>query len=199
MKRKAASSQARRARLTGSDPSTRQPFIPSPEFIEGSKEERLLNLPLLARSYLFLGPIEAAAAVGAGMWYLSDGGWKWGTALPTGSLLYRQATTICFAGIVLCQVANVFACRTRWTSSFSVGLFTNRLLLWGVAVELCILGLIVYHPVGHRIFGTAPFDGRFWWPLLVFAALLLLADEARKGLARRHGMDRNLRYQEGTA
>jgi sodium/potassium-transporting ATPase subunit alpha len=163
-----------------------------------SKDERLLNLPLLARSYLFLGPIEAAAAVGAGLWYLAGGGWKWGTALPAGSLLYRQATTICFAGIVLCQVANVFACRTRWASSFSVGLFTNRLLLWGVAVELCILGLIVYHPVGHRIFGTAPFDGKFWWPLLVFAALLLLAEEARKGVGRRHDMARNLRYQEGT-
>ena len=38
MKRKAASSQARRARLTGSDPSTRRAFIASPEFIEGSKE-----------------------------------------------------------------------------------------------------------------------------------------------------------------
>lgn len=37
MKRKAASSQARRARLTGSDPSTSQPFIARPEFIEGSK------------------------------------------------------------------------------------------------------------------------------------------------------------------
>jgi sodium/potassium-transporting ATPase subunit alpha len=164
-----------------------------------SKDERLLNLPLLARSYLFLGPIEAAAAVGAGLWYLSDGGWQWGMRLPSESPLYRQATTVCFAAIVLCQAANVFACRTKWASSFSVGLFTNRLLLWGVAVELCILGLIVYHPVGHRIFGTAPFDGRFWWPLLIFAALLLLADEARKGLARRHGMDRNLRYQEGTA
>ena len=38
MKRKAASSQARQARLTGSDPSTRRAFIASPEFIEGSKE-----------------------------------------------------------------------------------------------------------------------------------------------------------------
>ncbi|MBI4380143.1 MAG: hypothetical protein HY574_02985 [candidate division NC10 bacterium] len=38
MKRKAASSQARRARLTRSDPSTRRVFIASPEFIEGSKE-----------------------------------------------------------------------------------------------------------------------------------------------------------------
>ncbi|MBF8278665.1 MAG: Calcium-transporting ATPase, partial [candidate division NC10 bacterium] len=95
--------------------------------------------------------------------------------------------------------ANVFACRSPRASSFSLGLFTNRLLLCGVAVELGLLGLIVYHPVGHRIFGTAPFDGRFWWPLLVFAALLLLAEEARKGLVRRHDMGRNLRYQEGTA
>jgi sodium/potassium-transporting ATPase subunit alpha len=163
-----------------------------------SKEERLLNLPLLARSYLFLGPIEAAAAVGAGLWYLSDGGWQWGMRLPSGSPLYRQATTVCFAAIVLCQVANVFACRSPRASSFSLGLFTNRLLLWGVAVELGLLGLIVYHPVGHRIFRTAPFEGRFWWPLLVFAALLLLAEEARKGLGRRHDMGRNLRYQEGT-
>jgi hypothetical protein len=38
MKRKAASSQARRARLTGSDPSTRRTLIARPEFIEGSKE-----------------------------------------------------------------------------------------------------------------------------------------------------------------
>jgi len=37
MKRKAASSQARRARSTGSDPSTRRPFIARPELIEGSK------------------------------------------------------------------------------------------------------------------------------------------------------------------
>jgi sodium/potassium-transporting ATPase subunit alpha len=164
-----------------------------------SKEERLLNFPLLARSYLFLGPIEAAAAVGAGLWYLAGGGREWGTAIPSESLLYRQATTVCFAGIVLCQVANVFACRTRWASSFSIGLFTNRLLLWGVVVELGLLGLIVYHPVGHRMFGTAPFDARFWWPLLVFAALLLLAEEARKSVVRRHDARRSLRYQEGIA
>lgn len=164
-----------------------------------SRGERLLSLPLLARAYLFLGPIEAAAAVGGGLWYLADSGWEWGMGLPQGSLLYRQATTVGFAAIVLCQVANVFACRSPRASSFSVGFFTNRLLLWGVAVELLLLGLIVYHPVGHRIFGTAAFDGRFWWFLLVFAALLLLAEETRKGLVRRYAWGRGLRLQEGTA
>lgn len=37
MKRNAASSQTRRARLAGSDRSTRRPLVPNPEFIEGSK------------------------------------------------------------------------------------------------------------------------------------------------------------------
>jgi sodium/potassium-transporting ATPase subunit alpha len=164
-----------------------------------SREERLLSLPVLLRAYLFLGPIEAAAAVGGGLWYLADGGWEWGMGLPQGSPLYRQATTVAFAAIVLCQVANVFACRSPRASSFSLGLFTNRLLLWGVAIELGLLGLIVYHPVGHRILGTAAFDARFWWFLLVFAALLLLAEETRKGLVRRYVWGRTLRYQEGTA
>ncbi len=164
-----------------------------------SRDERLLSFPLLARAYLFLGPIEAAAAVGGGLWYLAASGWEWGIGLPQGSLLYRQATTVAFGAIVLCQVANVFACRSPRASSFSLGLFTNRLLLWGVAVELLILGLIVYHPVGHRVFGTAAFDGRFWWLLLLFSALLLLAEETRKGLVRRYAWGKSLRYQEGTA
>ncbi len=162
------------------------------------REERLLSFPLLARAYLFLGPIEAAAAVGGGLWYLAENGWQRGMGLSQGSPLYRQATTVAFAAIVFCQVANVFACRSPRASSFSLSLFTNRLLLWGVAVELSLLGLIVYHPVGNRVFGTAAFDGRFWWLLLLFAALLLLAEETRKAIVRRYAWGGSLHYQEGT-
>ncbi|MGB4782433.1 cation transporting ATPase C-terminal domain-containing protein, partial [Candidatus Methylomirabilis sp.] len=159
----------------------------------------LLNFPLLARSYLFLGPIEAAAAISAGLWYLTTGGWEWGIDLSAASPLYRQATTVAFAAIVICQVANVYACRSQRASILSMGLFRNRLIVWGIAVEISILGLIVYSQIGNRIFGTAAFDGRFWWSLLVFAALLLLAEEARKGIVRRLDPGRGLRYQEGTA
>jgi len=164
-----------------------------------SRDERLLGSPLLARAYLFLGPIEAAAAVGGGLWYLAERGWEWGMTLPHGSLLSRQATTVAFAAIVLCQVANVFACRSQRASILSLSPLTNRLLLWGVGIELFMLWVIVYLPLGHRIFGTAAFDGSFWWCLLFFGVLLLLAEEARKGLVRRLVWEKRLRYQEGMA
>jgi sodium/potassium-transporting ATPase subunit alpha len=164
-----------------------------------SRDERLLNAPLLARSYLFLGPIEAAAAMSAGLWYLTYSGWEWGIDLHAASPLYRQATTVAFAAIVICQIANVYACRNPRTSILSMGLFTNRLIVWGIAVELLILGLIVYSPVGHRIFGTDAFSGGFWWLLIGGAVLLLLAEEARKGIVRRIDPVKGLRYQEGTA
>ncbi len=164
-----------------------------------SRNERLLNVPLLARSYLFLGPIEAAAAMSAGLWYLSYSGWEWGIDLHAASPLYRQATTVAFAAIVICQVANVYACRSPKASVLSVGLFTNRLIVWGIAVEVVILGLIVYSPIGHRIFGTDAFPAGFWWPLIGCAILLLLAEEARKGIVRRIDPVKRLRYQEGTA
>lgn len=164
-----------------------------------SRDERLLNFPLLTRSYLFLGPIEAAAAMSAGLWYLTSGGWEWGVDLSATNLLYRQATTVTFAAIVICQVANVYVCRSQRGSILSMGLFTNRLIVWGIAVEISILGLIVYSRIGHRIFGTDAFEAGFWWLLIVFAVLLLLAEEARKGIVRRLDAGRGLRYQEGTA
>lgn len=163
-----------------------------------SRDERLLNTRLLARSYLFLGPIEAAAAMTAGLWYLGYNGWEWGIDLSATSPLYRQATTVTFAAIVVCQVVNVYACRSQRVSVLSMGLFTNRLIVWGIAVELMILGVIVYSRMGHRIFGTDAFPGEFWWLLIGCAALLLLVEEARKGIVRRLDPVKGLRYQEGT-
>jgi len=164
-----------------------------------SKDERLLNLPLLARSYLFLGPIEAAAAMSAGLLYLAIGGWEWGISLSVASPLYRQATTVAFAAIVICQVANVYACRSARASILSTGPFTNRLIVWGIGAELAILGVMVYSPIGHRVFGTDAFAGGFWWLLIGCAALLLVMEEVRKGIVRHRELERRFRYQEGTA
>lgn len=150
-----------------------------------SRQERLLNFPLLLRAYLFLGAIEAAVAMGGFFLFLYSQGWTWGTRLDWSSPLYRQATTVTFTGIVLAQVANVFACRSDRLSVATLGWFSNRLILWGILTELTIIAFITYTPIGNQIFGTSPVP--LWiYALLVLGALMLLAaEETRKALANR--------------
>jgi sodium/potassium-transporting ATPase subunit alpha len=150
-----------------------------------SHTERLLSLPLILRTYGFLGLIEAGIALGAFFWFLTAQGWTWGTPLNWSDPLYRTATTVTLAAIVMAQVANVFACRSESLSIFRLGFFTNRFIAWGLAVELALLAVIVYTPFGNSIFGTNPLPGWAWVPLVCGTVALLLAEEARKWLARR--------------
>ncbi len=98
--------------------------------------------------------------------------------------LYLKATTIVFATIVVMQIANGMVCRTTRESLFRVGIFTNRYLLIGMAVEITLLFLIIYTQPLQKIFGTAPLNMNDWLLLLPFAAFLLIADEIRKLIAR---------------
>jgi sodium/potassium-transporting ATPase subunit alpha len=149
-----------------------------------SLRERLLNFSLIARAYLFLGPIEAVACMFGFFWVLHAGGWTWGTMLPASDILYRQATTACLTAIIVTQIANIFACRSFRESVFSIGFFSNRLIFFGIAVELLLQLLIVYHPVGNAIFSTSQLPWTTWRVLIPFALALLLAEETRKHFVR---------------
>jgi len=147
--------------------------------------ERLLNFPLIARAYLFLGPLEAVACMFGFFWVLKTGGWAWGAMLPASDILYMQATTACLTAIIVTQIANVFACRSSRESLFSIEFFSNKLIFAGIVVELLLQLFIVYHPLGNRIFSTMPLSWRTWLVLVPFAALLLIAEEMRKLIAKK--------------
>ena len=149
------------------------------------RHERLLSWPVLARAYLFLGPLEALGALAAFFFVLNMGGWHYGAMPGPNDPLYLQATTACLAAIVLAQVVNVFVCRHPLLPAWRFPLFENRLLLAGVAAELLLLLAIVYTPLGNRLFGTAPLAGDIWLFALPFALLLGVAEEARKWVRRR--------------
>ncbi len=157
------------------------------------RTERLLNVPILLRTYLFLGLIEAGIAMGGFFIYLYSQGWTWGEHLDWASPLYKEATTVTFVGIVFAQVANVFACRSDHLSIARLGWFTNPLILWGILTELTILTLIVYTPLGNEIFRTSPLPLWILGLLALGASLLLLAEEWRKVFVnrRRHRMRLN--------
>jgi len=145
-----------------------------------SHKERLLTLKLLLRVFLILGPIEAAAGLFGFFYVLKTGGWQWGQPLSATSTLYMQATTACLTGIVLTQVANGFVSRSFRESVFSLGFFSNKLLLVGVVVEIALQIFIVYHPVGNSIFSTYPIPLNVWLVLIPFALLLFSVEEVRK-------------------
>jgi magnesium-transporting ATPase (P-type) len=147
-----------------------------------SRAERLLTWPLVARAYLWLGMLEAAAAMAAFFFVLHAGGWQYGDTLGSRDPLYLQATAACLAAIIVTQAVNVFMCRDAVRSAF--GLAVNPFILWGVAFEVTLILAIVYTPWGNAIFGTAPFPGAAWLFMLPFAAAMLALEEARKAIVR---------------
>lgn len=160
---------------------------PEPEIMRQpprSTRERLWNWPLLARAYLFLGMLEALAAMAAYLFVLWGGGWSYGQELGRRDALYLQGTTACLAAIIVMQVVNVFLCRSDRRSTFSFGPVSNRLLLWGVGAELALILAIVYTPWGHMLFGTAPIGTAAWLFVIPFALGMLGFEEARKRLVR---------------
>ncbi len=149
------------------------------------RSERIVTWGLIARAYLFLGPLEAAAAMAAFYFVLHTAGWQHGQALAKMDPLYLQATTACLAAIVVMQVVNVFLCRHPSASSLSTGLFGNRLIGAAVAAELALLVLIVYSAPGNWLFGTAPLGLDAWLFIVPFGALMWGLEEARKACVRR--------------
>lgn len=150
-----------------------------------SRRERLITALLLLRAYLFLGVMEAVAAMAAFFAVLTDGGWRYGQPLSTQTVLYRQATTATLSAIVVMQVVNVFLCRSGRESVFRQALFMNPLLYWGIAVEVGLILLIDYTTLGNAIFRTAPLPWPVWVFILPFAFGMLVLEEVRKWITRK--------------
>lgn len=160
------------------------------------KNKSLLDPWLLIRAYLFLGVMEGIA----GMVGFFSVWWSHGytlaelqritpmilahTANPTVTGIYYQATTICIAAIIACQVGNIFACRSDRISIRRIGFFSNKLVWLGIGVELGLLLLIIHSSILQKIFSTAPLQPENWLLLLVFPPLILIADELRKQFVR---------------
>lgn len=148
------------------------------------RSEHLLDAPTLLRAYAWLGAIQAVLSLGAFFAVYWLAGWRPGEVLaPTGAI-YAQATTATFAGIVACQVGNLFACRGARMSAL-VPRGRNRLLGYGIAVELGLLFALVYVPPLARVFGFAPLSPTVWLLLAPFPVVLVALDELRKLLRPR--------------
>lgn len=147
--------------------------------------DSLLNRHVLMRAFFWYGSIEAVAALSAYFFLNWHHGWPGVPLAPEGTNVYRMATTMTLAGVAAAQVGAVFGCRSDRASILTIGFFSNRLVLWGIAVELALLCLLVNEPFLQKAFHTAALGPVEWCYVLAWAPLLLLADEARKAFVRR--------------
>jgi sodium/potassium-transporting ATPase subunit alpha len=149
------------------------------------RDKGLIDRAILFRGYIFLGLISTVGVLFVHFLILYKGGWHWGIDLPIDNPLVHQATTATFLGIVIMQVANVFACRTQSESAFKGGIFSNKIILWGILAEIILSAFIIYHPWGNKIFSTAPIPFTIWLILIPFGFLLFFAEELRKLIVRK--------------
>jgi len=146
----------------------------------------LLNLPVLAHSYLFLGLIEAAWSLTLFFLVLGRGGWSLGDPIMDASdPLYQSATGIALSTILLMQIGNLIGRRHRDRSGFDLGLVRNKLILAGILIQVVFSWATLYAPALNRVLGTQPVEG--WIYALAWAGVpfLFLSDLARKRLAAR--------------
>jgi magnesium-transporting ATPase (P-type) len=154
-----------------------------------SRTQGVISGAMLARAWGFLGLISATLVMTGFFLTLRHAGWQPGAPTGPGTPLnhaYRQATTVAWLGIVACQVGTAFAVRTDHASLRSVGVFTNRPLLAGIAVALAFAAALIYVPVLQAFFGTAALTPAQLAIVAPFPIIVWGADETRRWLIRRY-------------
>ncbi|MEU3425010.1 cation-translocating P-type ATPase [Streptomyces gardneri] len=152
------------------------------------RHQSVISRDMLIRSWGYLG-LTSAVLVMAGYFYvLWRAGWQPGDPTEAGSPLhhaYVTATTATFAGIVTCQVGTAFAARTDHAALRDIGVFSNPLLLAGIAFELAFTAALVYAPPLQHLFGTAALPLDVVLLVATFPVLVWGTDELRRARRRR--------------
>ena len=152
------------------------------------RSEGVIRPGMLVRAWLFLGLICAALQMAGFFYVLGGAGWSPGDPTGAGHSLhhaYQQATTMTFLGMVMGQIGTAFAARTERASLRSIGVFSNRLLLWGILFELALSALIIYAPPLQSVLGTAALEPHMLLFVAPFPFIVWGADELRRWLIRR--------------
>jgi calcium-translocating P-type ATPase len=152
------------------------------------RDEGVIRAPMLLRAWLFLGVIVTSLALAGYFYVLLKAGWRPGVSVGVGTPLYhvyRQATTMTFLGMITGQIGTAFAVRTQRASLWSVGVFSNKYLLAGIAAEIVLAAIFVYAPLSQSVLGTEAVPPTDLLVLLPFPFVVWGADELRRYVLRR--------------
>jgi len=185
---------------------------PEPDIMEHpprGPSRPLLDNRLLRRAFLWLGLIEAGLCfLGFLSIYLFSGNVglinqsflnsiHWPKLFTLTGDVNMIAKTVFFAGVVIVQIGNAFACRTFKARNTQMGWGSNRVLLLGIVLSLLMIVGMVYIPFLAGIFDNVVFPPIFWPVLALFALILYSVESLRKSGSRWFERKRDARSTNG--
>jgi len=96
-----------------------------------------------------------------GLLMLAGAYWMFETALSNGSSI-ETARTAAVNAVVAMQIGYLFNCRSLNYSWWSVGIFSNRVLLWGIAIMVGLQFMFTYAPFMQVVFQTGEMSITEW-------------------------------------
>jgi Ca2+-transporting ATPase len=155
------------------------------------KVQPLVDGRLLRRSFLWLGLLEAVLCFGA-FYFVNNF-----LDIPLLKTLHDSifstiphtqqnslAITVYYAGVVMAQVGNAFACRTERNRGRFLGWLSNPTLIRGIIIDVAILLGLIYIPPLANLFGNVPIPPTLWVGLILFPVIIYGMDWILKMIFR---------------
>jgi Ca2+-transporting ATPase len=97
----------------------------------------------------------------------------------------EAAQTIAFVTLCVSELIRAFTTRSETRGVFSIGVFSNRWMVWAVTASLALVLIVVYVPFLRPFFGTVPLAASDWLLMLPFFFASPVAMELVKAHFRR--------------
>ena len=128
--------------------------------------------PLLTGALVARILLVSALLVG-GAWWLFE--WERANGAPL-----AEARTVALNLFVTVEAFYLFSCRSLTQPAWRIGIFSNRWILGGVAIQAAGQLAITYLPAMNMLFRTAPIPGEAWLRILavaLFASMVVAIDK----------------------
>jgi Ca2+-transporting ATPase len=144
------------------------------------RDEPLMNRFILTRT-LIVALIITVVALGLFL-HVFNRQILSGIAQP---IALATAQTMAVTSIVFLQIFYLLNCRSLRQSIFSIGLFSNKSVLWGILILLGLQITFVHIPAMNTLFGSAPLSLLGWLECALVGAVVLPVISLEKAIRNR--------------
>ena len=150
--------------------------------VEKSESGTMQRNPISPKASIFSGGLGGQILwVGFLMGIVSLAVGYWGFISGRDAATWR---TMVFTTLTIAQMGNALAIRSSRDSIFTIGLFSNWLMVAAVSLTFVLQLLLVYVPFLNNIFSTVPLTGMELLVSLVVSLVVFAAVEAEKWVRR---------------